>query len=260
MSLQVRLYLQLTLTCLVGFVLLGVFVPANAAHLPVMGAILTLMLVAIGLLVRRSLNQLNDENLEARLQLTQAERRLEEVQNRFAELTTRDELTGCSNERHLLDSLLQHRAMSDRGDYAFTLVVSQVDQFDDLVATHGLARGHELLQLFASILKAALREVDVIARLDTDRFAWLLSGAGESDALSIMSRVSSLIAQIKIEGVTKVTTSGGITTYHGSESSEDLVAHAEQALAFAAAEGWDRVAGYNYVAPVLAGSEMDEPS
>jgi len=227
---------------------------------------MALILLGALLLVRHSVNRLAADLRDTTLELVQARDRLAATKARFAEITTQDELTGCSNERHLMDMLLQHRAMSDRGEYTFTLVVSQVDQFSDIVDAYGLARANQVLQLFASVVKAALREVDVIARLNTDKFAMVLSGAGEEDALSIINRVSSLIAQIHVddgEGKStdmRITASGGITTYHGSETSEELLDHAEQALAYAVAEGRDRVAGYNYVAPMLEGSEMDVTS
>ena len=47
----------------------------------------------------------------------------------------------------------------------------------------------------------------------------------------------------------KITSSGGITSFHGTETVEDLIEHAEQALQFAIEQGRDRVAGYNYISP-----------
>ena len=78
---------------------------------------------------------------------------------------------------------MQHVAMSERGTYNFTVAVSQLDQFSEIIDRQGLARGNEVLQLFFRIVKAALREVGVIARLDTDKFGLVLSGCSEEDAL-----------------------------------------------------------------------------
>ena len=46
-----------------------------------------------------------------------------------------------------------------------------------------------------------------------------------------------------------VTASGGITTFHGTEDVDELVANATKALEFAAESGRDRVAGFNYKPP-----------
>ena len=179
---------------------------------------------------------------------------LSSIKSKFSAVTTLDELTGCSNKRHFLELLTQHRAMSERGSYEFTIAVTQVDQFAEIIDKQGLGRGNEVLQLFSRIVKAALREVDVIARLEADKFALVLSGCGEQDALQIINRISQLISQIQVndQDDVKITASGGITSFHGTESPEELIEHAEQALSFAVEQGRDRVAGYNYVAPADA--------
>ena len=190
---------------------------------------------------------------EVNSQLGASKEELADVKSRFAEVTTLDELTGCSNKRHFEDLLIQHAAMSERGTYDFTVAVTQVDQFAEIIERQGLARGNEVLQLFSRIVKAALREVDVIARLDADKFGLVLSGCSEEDALVIINRISQLISQIQVNDKDdlKITASGGITSYHGTEQPQDLIDHADQALQFAIEQGRDRVAGYNYVEPVV---------
>ena len=55
-----------------------------------------------------------------------------------------------------------------------------------------------MLQLFSRIVRAALREVDVLARLEAERFAVVLSSASEEDAVSIINRIGQLISQIQV--------------------------------------------------------------
>ena len=180
--------------------------------------------------------------------LKASNKELSHIKVKFAEVTTLDDLTGCSNKRHFMDLLIQHKAMSERGTYEFTVAVTQVDQFNDIIEKQGLGRGNEVLQLFARIIKAALREVDAIARLETDKFGLILSGCSEEDALRIINRINELISQIQVNDKNdmKITASGGITCFHGTESPQDLIDHADQALSYAIDAGRDRVAGYNY--------------
>ena len=144
--------------------------------------------------------------------------------------------------------------MSERGPYDFTVAVIQLDQFAEIVDREGLGRGNEILQLFCRTVKVALREVDVFARLENDKFAMVLSGSSEEHALVIINRVSQLISQIQVndQDDMKLTASGGITSFHGTETTEDLIAHADKALQFALKQGRDRVAGYKYTAPAVA--------
>jgi diguanylate cyclase (GGDEF)-like protein len=260
MTLQARLYLTLGVVCAAAYALLYIFLPVEENRQALfLAATLGVMLSAVVIIVRRPLQRLNTENQQSQQALAESQAQIILLQAQFAEVTTRDELTGCANGRHLMDLLIQHRAMFDRGDYQFTVVMSQVDQFSDIVAESGLGAGNDVLKVFASIVKAALREVDIIARLSGDKFVFVLSGAGEEASVSIINRISSLIAQIQVAGnhTIKITASSGITTYHGAETSEELLSHAEQALEFAVAEGRDRVAGYNYEPPVLDGGELD---
>lgn len=233
------------------FALLGEIDIRQMAFIGVAVAILALIPI---FLINSSAKKFAGEVSEANGQLRASKEELAEVKSRFAEVTTLDELTGCSNKRHFEDLLIQHTAMSERGTYNFTVAVTQVDQFAEIIDRQGLARGNEVLQLFSRIVKAALREVDVIARLDADKFGLVLSGCSEEDALVIINRISQLISQIQVNDKDdlKITASGGITSYHGTEQPQDLIDHADQALQFAIEQGRDRVAGYNYVEPVAS--------
>lgn len=217
----------------------------------VIGIAMAVMMVAPILVINNALNALERRAFEAETNLAAVRAELSSLKEKFSTVTTLDELTGCYNEKYFLDVLLQHRAMSERGSYQFTVAVLQVDQFSEIVDKHDLGSANETLQLFTRIVKAALREVDVVSRLGSDTFALLLSGASEDDAVMIIHRISQLISQIKIKNdeEMKVTASGGITCFHGTESSEDLIQNASKALEFAVAEGRDRVAGFNYKPP-----------
>jgi diguanylate cyclase (GGDEF)-like protein len=224
-------------------------------------AIAAVMMVGVpSLMINRLFDALNDSLKEKGAELRDLENELEAVKAKMSQVTTMDELTGCHNKRHFLEMIHQHTAMSIRGTYEFTVAVCQVDQFSDIIDNQGLERGHEVLQLFSRIVKAALREVDVISRLEADRFGLLLSGCGEADALNIINRISQLIGQIQVTEADdiKITSSGGLTSFHGTESPDDLVEHAEQALAFAVEQGNDRVAGYNYKEPAAPPPTVSE--
>ena len=223
----------------------------EVGQLVVIGIAMAAMMIMPSLVINRALDHLEQRATEAETELSSVSDELAGLKERFSSVTTLDELTGCYNEAHFKDVLIQHRAMSERGSYHFTIAILQVDQFADIVDKHGLGSGNETLQLFSRIVKAALREVDVIARMDNDIFALLLSGATEEDAVMIINRISQLISQIKIkdDDAMQVTASGGITTFHGTENVDELIANASKALEFAVESGRDRVAGFNYKPP-----------
>ena len=258
-----RIFLLLGANTIVLYGLVLFLIPeGNTQQLVVIGIAMALMMVAPNLIINRALNSMEHELEHATGELSATREELKDIRATLSAVTTLDELTGCYNESHFREVLTQHRGMSERGSYYFTMAMLQVDQFSDVVDEHGLGDANEVLQLFSRIVKAALREVDVISRQGPDTFGLLLSGATEDDAVMIINRISHLISQIKVadEEDIKITTSGGITSFHGTESSEDLVANANKALEFAVEQGRDRVAGFLYQPPTSKEESLSEDS
>ena len=256
-----RIFLLLGANTIVLYGLVLFLIPeGNTQQLVVIGIAMALMMVAPNLIINRALNSMEHELEHATGELSATREELKDIRATLSSVTTLDELTGCYNESHFREVLTQHRGMSERGSYYFTMAMLQVDQFSDVVDEHGLGDANEVLQLFSRIVKAALREVDVISRQGPDTFGLLLSGATEDDAVMIINRISHLISQIKVadEEDIKITTSGGITSFHGTESSEDLVANANKALEFAVEQGRDRVAGFLYQPPTSKEESLSE--
>lgn len=249
---RLRVYTLLGINTIVLYVLvLFLLDDATVQQWVVLGLAMIMMMVVPVLVIRNVFAHQDRELREKSQEISALGDELERLRAHVAQVTTIDELTGCYNRRHLVDAIAQHSGMAERGSYQYTLAVARVDQFAGIVDDEGLERGHEVLQLFARIVKAALREVDVIARIESDRFGLILSGCSEEDALNIINRISQLISQIQITDTNdvRITASGGLTCYHGTESPEEMIEHAEQALKFAMEQGEDHVAGYLYVAP-----------
>ncbi len=258
MAQKPRIYLLLSFNTLVLYGLIFVLMKDIAtAQYIVLGIALILMLVLPPMFINRALNRMEAELEHANGELEATLEELESTRTNLSAITTLDELTGAYNEEHFLEVLTQHRAMAERGSYYFSVAVVQVDQFADVVDKHGLSSGNEVLQLYTRIVKAALREVDVVSRTGADTFALLLSGATEDDAVMIINRISQLISQIQIadDDELEITNSGGVTSFHGTESSQGLVENATQAMIFAVEAGRDRVAGFLYEPPDEEGAE-----
>jgi diguanylate cyclase (GGDEF)-like protein len=238
-------------TVLVGGAMIFLLPELDVSLIAIVVVGLLVAMVAPVILIGITINKLKGDVEEKKTELRRQGDELNNLKSKFSAVTTLDELTGFSNQRHFLESLTQHRTMSERGNHEFTLALTQVDQCAEIIEKQGLSRGNEVLILYSRIVKAALREVDVTARFEADKFGLILSGCSERDALQIINRISQLISQIQVDDQydVKITSSGGITTFHGTETTEGLINHAEQALDFAVEQGRDRVAGFNYINP-----------
>lgn len=221
---------------------------SGAVEIAIVALAVALLVVLSLVLASMERQSTSAELTGTRTSLAAAEARIAEADAEIASLSNFDEVTGAYNERHFLELLSQHRALAVRGTYFFALAVIEVDQFEEVVQSNGLARGNEVLQLFSRIVRAALREVDVLARLDAERFAVILSSASEQDAVSIINRIGQLISQIQVneEDTVKITATSGITSYHGTEEVPELMENVAKALQAAVDEGRNLVALYNY--------------
>ena len=244
-----RIYLLFAANTIVWCGLVLFFIPGDWIESALVITVgMTTALIASVVLVSIVINKLTTENAKTLGELKITRHELGDLQSRFAEVTTMDDLTGCWNYHHFLDLLQRHSAMTERGVYEFALVVIRVDQYVKIVEEQGLARGNDVLQLFSRIVKATLREVDALARLEDDKFGLILSECSEEDAMLIVNRINQLVNQIRVNNTDdlKITASGGVTCFHGSESPEVLIAHGDEALQFAVDQGGDRFAGYSY--------------
>jgi diguanylate cyclase len=255
MTQRIRVSLLLAVNTVVfyGFVLL--IVPeGNPLQWVVLTFVMSLMMVMSYLIFNRALRSTRNELEDVTGQLESARQELTQTSDRLASMVNLDELTGCYSEAYFLDAIPRHRKMAERGSYNFSVAVLQIDQYVDLVEQHGAGHGNELLRLYAAVVKDAFRDVDVVAWLAADKFGLLLFDTTQEASILAIARISQLVGQIQVydDEDVKITHSGGVTSYHGTESVDDLIAHAGKALEFAVKEGRDRVAGFRYDPPSLA--------
>lgn len=151
-----------------------------------------------------------------------------------------DALTGLFNRRALFE-----RSLNLRGSVA--VVVFDIDHFKQVNDRHGHQVGDTVLQTFASLLAANVRDGDTAARLGGEEFVIVLSGTTVDQAAQIAERIrESLAAQqfISPSGNFTVTLSAGIA---GGDSDADTIAllrQADTALYDAKRGGRNRVLRY----------------
>jgi len=167
-----------------------------------------------------------------------------------------DALTGLFNRRALFE-----RSLRLRGTVA--VVVFDIDHFKQVNDRHGHQVGDTVLQTFASLLAANVRDGDLAARLGGEEFVIILPDTTPDDAAQIAERIRQNFAAqqfISSSGNFAVTVSAGIA---GGDSDADIIAllrQADTALYDAKRSGRNRVllysedislapAGENWTAP-----------
>lgn len=248
-----RLFEFVILTFMVLASLLGLIIFIPGQDILIYGYVAATLVAISVCAVSFSRREIQSLNRQLRERMNSHDRAKGEVARLRAELekaTTKDELTGLHNLDHFKVLLNHERALSERAQYKFTLAMLEIDQYFDIIRNFGNAQANEFLGLSSRVMVAALREVDHVARVGDGRFVMTLCNASEEDSIMVMRRVSKLVAQIKIEEDGGedfvVTTSAGLTSYHGTESTDLLMEHARKALEYAIKNGRDCVAGFQF--------------
>jgi diguanylate cyclase (GGDEF)-like protein len=176
--------------------------------------------------------------------LLRRNRVLEELVNQLRALSTTDPLTGIANRRALDDRLGAELARASRYGTPLALVMVDLDLFKDLNDRLGHQVGDAMLKEVGGILASERRLGDFVARYGGEEFVAVLPHADGAAAQGWAERVRSRIEAVAIEvggELARVTASFGVATATShDETSETLLAAADQALYEAKTRGRNR--------------------
>ena len=157
-----------------------------------------------------------------------------------------DYLTGLNNRRHFLSQAEIELARTVRYDRPLSIMMIDIDHFKQVNDTYGHKVGDLVLQRFAKVCRATLRNVDIIGRIGGEEFAVLLPEAGSEQARDAAERLRSALssAQVKLDSGLPLhfTVSLGVVTLEEKDSNIDILLNqADQALYRAKNEGRNKV-------------------
>ncbi len=159
---------------------------------------------------------------------------------RMQDMATRDELTGLSNRRHMVELLGEQIKRERRRDQPLSVALLDLDHFKRINDTHGHQAGDDVLRGFAQAAKSSLREVDMLARWGGEEFLLLCPGSTAEQASIGLTRLrhklSTTILLAHLPDLA-VTFSAGTAQYIPGETIEQTVERADQALYQAKAQG-----------------------
>lgn len=163
---------------------------------------------------------------------------------RLREQPGRDPVTGLPDGATLRMRIAQELSRSRRDARPVTLVVLDLDHFGALNARYGRAAGDQVLAEAALVLRIALREADVLARMGGDQFGILLPDTETLPASRVAERLTRTLEEHRFERVGRISASCGVAS--GPRAAADpleLMDQAEKALGLAKKNGRRRVSG-----------------
>jgi diguanylate cyclase (GGDEF)-like protein len=231
--------------------------PLTFLALPFGAVALALTLLMLGRIVPSSIPVAAETGLAMALALVAARRlRLERLAEEeslsllearvleLREMTLRDPLTGLYNRRYVSEAGRGLVFQSRRYGSDIHALMIDIDHFKRVNDELGHPKGDEVLRGIASILRVAIRESDMAARIGGEEFLVLLPKAGAESAHNIANRIRDLVGATTFEGVPwPVTVSLGVTGIREGEDYESLVERADSYLYQSKRSGRNRVSG-----------------
>lgn len=154
---------------------------------------------------------------------------------RLEELSITDDLTKLYNSRYLNQYLQQEVKRSKRYGFSVSLMFLDLDGFKSVNDRHGHLAGSRTLAEVGKVIRATVRETDIVSRYGGDEFTVVLPQTTAEGAVSIARRLRESLAEyvfLESYGIqVRITASIGISCYpdHG-ETREDLIGHADRAM------------------------------
>ncbi len=166
---------------------------------------------------------------------------LRQNQEHLLTLIDTDPLTGLDNHRRFQERLTQEAARCRRSGESLSLLLLDLDHFQQYNQQHGHACGDEALQQVAQTLRDTLPDVAILSRYGGEEFAALLPQQG-------LSQAEEFAEQIRRATGPAFTLSVGLAEFgtHTAEA-EGLTLAAELALSRAKQLGRNRVCRFDTV-------------
>lgn len=181
-----------------------------------------------------------DELEAARRELEDRHRELEKLNERLANLASRDGLTDVYNHRAFQNRLSEEVARARRHGVPLSILLTDVDNFKMYNDRYGHPAGDERLKEFAQSLLGGVRNIDFVARYGGEEFAIILPNTVLEEAKDVAQRILDHLHLC--EGEHCMTASFGCAQFEPDGPGESQLIHdADAALYRAKKSGKDRV-------------------
>ena len=183
--------------------------------------------------------------IEALLQIKRLYDRLASNNKFLDDISLFDQTTGLYNERHLQERLTEEFERAERYSEPLSCILISLDKFADLARHNAQETIDILLRELADVIRAGVREFDVIARSAPDCFTVLLPRTHFTGSLAVAGRICRQVQTMNIIGPDGkvVHVSVGVSFYPSRDvsSASNLIEQAKKALDLAREAGSDQI-------------------
>ncbi len=175
-------------------------------------------------------------------QLSDAHRRLSELERELGMRSNRDVLTGLPDLRRFHQRLVSEVDRSRRHGHPLSVAVLDIDGFRELNVSHGLAVGDAILRAAGRVISELTRTNDFVARSQGDEFMLLMTDTDSAGAKQCVDRILLELEATAAGPISCVSASGGVASWQRPQSPEQLIETARRGIDRARADGGGRAA------------------
>jgi diguanylate cyclase (GGDEF)-like protein len=196
-------------------------------------------------------------NLMAQKQIDNLQRTTETLKRKtisLEEASHRDSLTGLYNRAYLDPYLLREFEVASDTNVPLSVAFADLDKFKSINDTHGHTVGDQVLVAVANVLKANVRQADIVARYGGEEFILVFPDTDYLLVNKICERITRSIEATRHDANgtnLPVTISMGLATHNDGRRFEDvteLVTAADKALYSAKLQGRNRSIAFETIA------------
>ena len=178
-------------------------------------------------------------------QLSDAHRRLGELERELGLRSGRDPLTGLPDLRRFHQRLVAEVDRSRRHGHPLSVAVIDIDGFRGLNVSHGLPVGDAILRAAGGVISSLTRANDFVARSQGDEFVLVLTDTDPAGAKQCVDRILLELEATAAGPISCVSASAGIASWQRQQTPEQLLEAARRGVDRARADGGGRTAVMN---------------
>ena len=166
---------------------------------------------------------------------------LYEIQKKFEEQATVDELTKAYNRKYFNERLIEKIEMFKRYESEFCIALLDIDDFKVVNDSFGHDVGDIVLIKVCQIIKQNIRNTDILFRIGGEEFVILYPKTAINEAYFATEKIRNLIKNETIIENRKITISIGLSQIKHNDTEESFFKRVDELMYLSKKSGKDKV-------------------
>ena len=138
-------------------------------------------------------NDLFNETVKAHKRILSQAKEIQLLNQQLERNFIKDAITGLYNHTYFREFLIQKVREAIRYEYPLTLIIFDLDKFNNFNKEFGYDVGNEILYQVAEIVRINIRQSDILARIGSDEFAIVMPYTGLPHSRLVAEKILKLI-------------------------------------------------------------------